>query len=89
MNSSLEKTGMFDLYRDMGGKPEIVRVVCKSQSEEQQFLIPIMSREETETLSVHYRIRGREWEAYGLIPDENDVYPCIPFRICRRGEFNF
>ena len=89
VNSSLEKTGMFDLYRDMGGKPEIVRVVCKSQSEEQQFLIPIMSREETETLSVHYRIRGREWEAYGLIPDENDVYPCIPFRICRRGEFNF
>lgn len=89
VNSSLEKTGVFDLYRDMGGKPEIVRVVCKSQSEEQQFLIPIMSREETETLSVHYRIRGREWEAYGLIPDENDVYPCIPFRICRRGEFNF
>lgn len=89
VNSSLEKTGMFDMYRDMGGKPEVVRVVCKSQSGEQQFLIPILSREETETLSVHFRIRGREWEAYGFIPDENDVYPCIPFRICRRGEFDF
>ena len=89
VNSSLEKTGMFDMYRDMGGKPEVVRVVCKSQSEEQQFLIPILSREETETLSVHYRIRGREWEAYGFIPDENDVYPCIPFRICNRSEFDF
>ena len=88
IDSSQEGAGQFDYQCQSPGMPEVINVVCISTSQT-RYIIPVLNTEDSDTICIHYKICDGMWGVYGIIPDSNVVYPCVPFQMHNPNDFDF